>query len=83
MCHYLMPGHNGRDLQPIRLGLKPVRPDLPLACEGCRRSMTEKGCLVRVVERRVASVPVTTERRRFRPVWLGNLRAKDTTERVA
>jgi hypothetical protein len=40
------------------------------------------GAAPTIVDRRVASVPVTVDRRRFVPAWLRNLSARDETGRL-
>lgn len=63
---------DGSDLAPVRLGL---RRDVFVLCSGCRRTAAAMG--VRIVERRIESVPVAVERRgRTRPAWLDRLTAR-------
>lgn len=78
-CYFLTPAHTGRDILPVRIGL---RKDVQICCLGCREHIAEMAFL-RVVDRRVTDLPVISERRGFRPRWLSNLAAKDFTGRVA
>lgn len=72
--------HDGLDLRPVRIGL---RPELLILCSGCRLAAATDG-LVRIVERRSVDLPVTHDRRRFVPAWLRGLTAReDGSWRVA
>lgn len=77
-CFFNTPAHNGNDILPVRLGM---RRDVRLACFGCRTHISESGFL-RIVERRVATVEVAQDRRRFVPTWMRNLVAVDRTDHV-
>lgn len=68
---------SGDDLRPVTIGL---RRDVLAMCAGCRSTASAMG--LRVVERRVASVPVARERRAFIAPWLRRLTARDETGAV-
>lgn len=78
-CYFATPAHDGRDILPVRLGL---RADVQLCCAGCREHIAASTFL-RVVDRRVTDLPVIHERRGFRARWLDRLTARDETGRVA
>lgn len=68
------------DVLPVRRGL---RPDVQIYCAKCRAAMTRAGAQFRVVERRVAAVPVAEDRRRtFIAPWRRHLAARDETGRM-
>ena len=79
ICHFNTSAHDGRDLLPVRLGL---RADVHLACAGCRADIA-KSAFLRVVDRRVTDLPVLHERRGWKPAWMSRLTARDETGRVA
>ena len=68
---------DGLDIRPVKLGLRPAV--FPM-CSGCRATASSMG--VRIVERRVASIPVEVERRRFVPTWRRRLVGRDETGRL-
>lgn len=74
-CLFGTPGHTDLDILPIRLS---IRKDVQLACAGCRAYMAER-CYLRVVDRRLADLPVAEDRRLRRPAWLANLTNVDRT----
>lgn len=68
---------DGRDLMPVKLGLRRV---LLVMCAGCRSTML---AIAVIVEQRQREVPVTADRRHsFRPAWLTHLTARDETGRM-
>lgn len=74
-CAFLTSTCDSLDLAPVRLGL---RRNVIVMCAGCRRTAAAMG--VRIVERRVAQVPVAVERRRsLRPAWLRGDLSRDLT----
>lgn len=77
-CHFNTPAHDGRDILPVRLGL---RSDVQICCAGCRAHIAASAFL-RVVDRRVTDLPVIHERRGFRPRWFSNLTNRDDTGRI-
>lgn len=68
---------SGRDLAPVRIGL---RRDVLVFCGACRA--IAEGMGLRIVERRAVSVPVAQERRAFVAPWLARLTARDLTGAV-
>jgi hypothetical protein len=55
-----------------------------ILCGSCASSLMAIGMSLTPVERRVADLPVLTERRRIRrPAWLAHLTARDETGRMA
>lgn len=67
----------GRDIQPVRIGLSHEE---RLFCRDCRVTAARMGLFLRVVERRLADVPVAHERRGVpRPAWLARLTAREDT----
>ncbi len=65
---------DGRDLAPVRIGL---RREVLIFCSGCRATASAMG--LRIVERRVASVPVARDRRAFLAPWRRHNLARDLT----
>jgi hypothetical protein len=70
----------GADQRAFRLAM---RRDVFTACRDCAAWLTSQGLTLIPVERRSASVPVASDRRRFVPPWLRNLTARDETGAAA
>lgn len=50
--------------------------------DDCARKLSQIGMALTMIERRVADVAVTEDRRRFVPAWLRGLTNRDETGRV-
>jgi CBS-domain-containing membrane protein len=71
---------DGRDLAPVRLGMSPT---VRTFCGACRETAAAMGAVVNLVERRVAALPVVTERRRWIAPWTRRNLARDESGRAA